>query len=69
MPYENYVMFKFQSPSIKFFWNKDTPNCLGTICGPGLVMMAKCVIATETMCPAKPKTFTKWPRIEKFAQP
>ena len=69
MPCENYVTFEFQSPSIKLFLNKDTPICLGTICGHCHVTMAKGVIATETMCPAKPKVFTKWPRIDKFAEP
>lgn len=50
--------------SIKLYWNMATPIHLHAV----NATRAKLNNGKDTICPAKPKVFTKWPSTEKVSR-
>ena len=64
------IKFKFQRPSIKFYWSTVTPMHLLVLSVAAFAKQQICYkVATETVWPTKLKTFTVWPFIETVCQP
>lgn len=67
MTHDNYMKFKFKHIKIMFYWSIATVIKLCIVYGFFHATMAESSICNRNGMAAKPKIFTIWPFIEKFA--